>query len=478
MADEEARRCADQLRDLARDPRFESRAQDLDALAADIASPDGDSWADVDLFAAFPADATTHLRHTNIVERSLGVLAGVSVFLPVGWTWLSFHRASEAYERMISAGEEPEGRTFLSLWATGFEGRLSGSHELVPMAMVSVVLIALAIVSLVAHRLVAGFNVRREEQAAHHAQRELVAVLTRAQVILSARRANHPLRVEGIIKSSMKKLREAHEAARRVIADLTETSTAVSSSVGELVDSAKKAGEDTRRLIASAAELQTQLNATTERHQAAVTTSLETVEAAVTTSIAAVEHSVTGTMSQVDQHITSATSQLEQRVTSAASLLEQNVTSTVRAAQASVDDSAKQLRDGLRESLSELESAMGTRFAEFRDDAVEGIRRAGESLHGAVDGIGASAERNAEAASSLSQQIAAMTDDNATTRAEFIAAIADIRAAVDGIESALLRHEGALQGQASELSGARDAAERMLRRLTLANDTDGVVTGA
>ncbi|MFC6287568.1 hypothetical protein ACFP3Q_14370 [Nocardioides sp. GCM10027113] len=478
MSDEEARRCADQLRDLARDPRFDSRAEDLNALAADIASPEGDSWADVDLFAAFPANSTAHLRHRNVVERLLGVLAGVSVFLPVGWTWLSFHRASDAYEQMIRAGEEPEGRTFLSLWTTGFEGRLTGDHQLVPMGMWSVLLIAFAILSLVAHRLVAGYNVRSEEQAARDAQRELVAVLTSAQVILSARRANHPLRVEGIIKSSMKKLREAHEAARRVIVELTETSTAVSSSVGELVESAKRAGEDTQRLIASAAELQTQLNTTAERHQTAVTTSLQTVETAVTSSMAAVEQRVTATMSQVDQNVTSATSQLEQKVTTAAAQLEQNVTSTVRAAQNSADDAAKQLRDGLRESLSELESAMGVRFAEFRDDAVEGIRRAGDSLHGAVDGIGASAARNAEAATSLSQQIAAMTDDNATTRAEFIAAIADIRAAVDGIESALLRHEGALQGQASELSGARDAAERMLRRLTLASDTDGVVTGA
>ena len=175
MTDQSVEQCVRRLRELAQDPRFATRSDDLEALARDIETPDGDSWADVDLFAAFPAEATTRLHHRNLVERLLGVLAGVSVFLPVAWTWWSFHSASDAYARLIREDGEPEGRTFLSLWTTGFQGRLQGWHELVPMAFVSVVLIVFAILTLVTHRLSAGINVRREEHAAQEAQTELVS---------------------------------------------------------------------------------------------------------------------------------------------------------------------------------------------------------------------------------------------------------------------------------------------------------------
>ena len=445
MTDQSADQCVRRLKELAQDPRFVVRSADLEALARDIETPDGDRWADVNLFAAFPAEATTRLDHRNLLERIFGVLAGVSVFLPVAWTWLSFHSASDAYERLIREDGEPEGRTFLSLWATGFQGRLQGWHELVPMALVSVFLIAFAILTLVAHRLIAGTNVRREEHAAQEAQTELVSTLTQAQLILSTRRASHPLRVEGIIKSSMKKLREAHEAARQVIADLSVTSATVGTSMRELVESAQLAGAETTKLMVQATELNAGLSKAAEQAEASVSASLAAMEGAVRASLSAVE---------------------------------ETTTSSVRSTQEAMDASTQQLRDGLTSSLTEFESSMATRVGSLRDEAVGEIRRAGETLQTVVERIGASAERNAAAAGELTEQVGAMTDDNATTRTEFIAAIADVRSAVEGIEAALLRHESALQGQASELTGARDSAERMLRRLTTMNGASGVVTGS
>ena len=44
--------------------------------------------------------------------------------------------------------------------------------------------------------------------------------------------------------------------------------------------------------------------------------------------------------------------------------------------------------------------------------------------------------------------------------------MADIRSTLESLEEALTSHESTMQGQASELTGARDAAERMLRVLT------------
>ena len=454
MTEQPVEQCVRRLTELAQDPRFATRSDDFEALARDIATPDGDGWADVDLFAAFPADATTRLSHRNLLERVFGVFAGVSVFLPVAWTWWSFNRASEAYSRLIGEDGEPEGRTFLSLWTTGFEGRLQGWHQLVPMAFVSVLLIVFAILTLVAHRLIAGTNVRREEHAAQEAQTTLVSTLTQAQLILSTRRANHPLRVEGIIKSSMKKLREAHEAARQVIADLSVTSATVGASVRELVESAQLAGAETTKLMVQATELNASLNQAAERAEASVAASLSAVEGAVTSSLSTVGDAVASSLAAV----------------------EGATTSSVRSVQESMDASTQQLRDGLTSSLADFESSMAAGVGHMRDDAVAEIRQAGTTLQSVVDRIGASAERNAAAAGELTDQVGAMTDDNATTRAEFIAAIADVRSAVEGIESALLRHESALQGQASELTGARDSAERMLRLLTKMSGADGFVS--
>src|SRR5690606_10953823 len=90
-------RCADSLRELAADPIYHNRAEDLEGLANAVADEDDDSWTGIDLIGAFPPHATVSVGHKVAVERVLGVLAGVSVFLPVGWTWWSLQRASSAY---------------------------------------------------------------------------------------------------------------------------------------------------------------------------------------------------------------------------------------------------------------------------------------------------------------------------------------------------------------------------------------------
>ena len=156
--------CAAQLRKLAEDDRFAKRADDLESLATDVERADGDAWAGVDLFAAFPSDTGIASSHPNWVERLLGIASGAAVFAPVAWTWWSFRDASRAYRTMLSEGTEADGTSFLSLWATGFDGNLSGSHLLVPMAGRSLALIILAIALLVAHRITAELNVRREEE--------------------------------------------------------------------------------------------------------------------------------------------------------------------------------------------------------------------------------------------------------------------------------------------------------------------------
>ena len=432
---------AERLNKLAQDQRFDSRAEDLRSLAQDLALEDGDRWAGVDLFAAFPADYTLRLLHPNWLERFLGVLAGVSVFLPVAWTWWGFHSASGAYETLLQTKKEPEGSTFLGLWATGFEGGLDGWHRLVPMAAVSVSLIVFAIACLVGHRLSAGVNVRREESAAQIARGELLTALTGAQLVMNERRADHPTRIEGIIKSSMEKLHEAHEATRASVVDLTVTSGRVAADMSSLLDSVKKAGKEARKLIESAASAGSSLEGAAERTEQALTSSLATLDAAVSSSVARAQESLTA--------------------------------------------SARELAEALRTALQRFEAALGSHLDGFTGQAVSALSHAGSQLAVVVgrieenarassisareigEQVKASTHVNESAAHALRDQIGVLADENGLTRNEIVAAIGDVRETLDGIESALTRHESALQGQASELTGARDAAEQMLRRLTL-----------
>jgi transcription-repair coupling factor (superfamily II helicase) len=191
---------AAELTKLAEDPRFSSRTSDLKDLVVDIVDPEGDAWAEVNLFAAFPADSTVRAVHRRPGENVVGAIAGAMVFAPVAWTWWGFHDASKAYKELIADSGDPEGTTFLSLWASGFDGRMDGFwgglHQLVPMAMGSLLLVAAAVVAVVLHRAIATRNVRREEESAEEARILLTSALTKAQRIVSARRADHPLRIE------------------------------------------------------------------------------------------------------------------------------------------------------------------------------------------------------------------------------------------------------------------------------------------
>ena len=120
----------------------------------------------------------------------------------------------------------------------------------------------------------------------------------------------------------------------------------------------------------------------------------------------------------------------------------------------------------MRSALSQFERALGEHLDSLTSQAVSAITQSGESLGGIVGQIEGSARTNASAANALAEQVALMRDDQEAARTDLSHALGDVRAALEAIESMLLRHEGTLQGQTSELSGARDAAERMLRQLT------------
>lgn len=452
MANESATICAAELSALSKDPRFAARAAQLDDLASELANPEGDKWAGIDLFAVFPPESSIQLDHRNLGERLVGVFAAVSVFLPVGWTWLEFRKASAAYEQMIAADGEPEGRTFLGLWATGFDGRLEGFSRLAPMAMVSVSLIVFAIFCIVLHRLWAGANIRREDRALHEARVALARHLTAAALIMNERRADHPQRIEGVIKSSMDKLRKTQDAARKAVAELSVTAVNVGAGVNELLGTVQKARSETEALLVQARETHEKFGVAATEAGASVTRAINSLDGVVRTGVEVTQAAVTQTMSALDS----------------------SVQQGIRSHSDSLRSHAQHLSEQLGRVLAQFEQDLGSRVDGLTKESVAAISQSGAALMQVVDRIGGSTEESAAAAVSLTEQVSVMRDDNAVARDELRQALDDVRNALDSIEVALSGHASTLQGHASELTGTRDAAERMLRQLvSSASATNG-----
>lgn len=414
--------CAWKLEELASDPRFSGRHGDLTSLAGALRNQDDGSWTGVDLIASFPPESSVTIRHRQILERLLGVLAGVSVFLPVGWTWLSLHSATNAYNDLLTAGDE-EGRTFLALWTTGFDGRLDGWHQLVPMAMVSFCLILCAVAFIVAHRLVAEFNVSREERAGSNAQQTLVVTLVTAQRLLNERRTDDPRFLEEAIKRSIGQLNKAHSATRKGVAELeqatvhavSELKAAAGGLAGELrplLEAASAAGNSLSESAAAAVKAQQQMSASTTEIHTGLGRAL-------------VEFS-----SAIEEH----NNQLTDRTGAAFASLTGGVDQAVSRMTGGMDSVMKELTGGLGGAMAELST-----------------------------GVGAATAANSEWSRALQEGLVANTQSTV-----------GIDGRVDQFVKILQEHQGTLQAQANELRRAADLAGQLLDELRSRVEPDAV----
>lgn len=232
--------CSTRLRALAVDPRFARRSEDLESLARAVEDEKNDEWTGIDLFAAFPASSAVAVKERAWAERAFGTLAAISVFLPVGWTWLSFHAASKAYQGVVTNDKEA-GRTFLSLWATGFDDGLESMFLLIPTTLVSIALIAFAIACIVSHRLVAHWTAGREEDRLQRAQSELTACLALAQRLLDKHRTDDPERIQMMVKRSVRLLLDANQTTQASADELRAAATELRTSLADLISSATEA---------------------------------------------------------------------------------------------------------------------------------------------------------------------------------------------------------------------------------------------
>jgi methyl-accepting chemotaxis protein len=357
--------CADRLLALAADPRFALRADDLRSLADEVVDDQLDSWVSVELVSAFPPDSSIQLPPTDRVQRDLAALVGVSVFLPIAWTWYSLHQASLAYHALIDSGQ-PVRETFLGLWISGFDGRLAGIHRLVPTSLISVGLIVLAALLVALHRLAATSADHKETAEAELAGASLAHELCTAQRILNRRRTDDPTRIEAIVKHSVKQLLSANTATQQAAEELREAASGVNQAL-------------------------TAVNTATEE---------------------------------------------------------------TRSAAAAASDSLTRFGAGVKDHLADLRSGTSEILTKSGETARSSATLVSEAV-GRVDGTQHELARHL-----VEMSHAAREGGGAINKA-----VDNLELTIRDINASLTRHESAMQAQASELTAARDAAERMLRDL-------------
>ncbi|MFD6894128.1 hypothetical protein ACFWB0_06205 [Rhodococcus sp. NPDC060086] len=257
-----AQSCAKDLRELAADKRCVHRADDLKELADALTTGDSDTWAGVDLLAAFPESTTASTRKFGLTEMLLGAGAAVFVFAPVAWTWFSLRAASQAYLDMTADGVKPDD-TFLGLWISGFEGHLGSAHRLVPMAVVSILLIVLAAVLVILQRIVGHAADRKDESEALMFESRRVSILCAVQREIGGLHAADPSAIEAIVRSSIRKLSEAHDATKEGLDRLNATSVSLETATATMSAAADAARVSSQGAEQAAVALQ---SATNESH--------------------------------------------------------------------------------------------------------------------------------------------------------------------------------------------------------------------
>lgn len=415
---------AKRIAELADDSRFAARRDDLNSLGVALVDESDSSWTGIDLIAAFPPQATISLGHRQWAERVLGVLAGVSVFMPVAWTWFSLHSATDAYQELLAAGSE-EGRTFLGLWTQGFDGRLEGWHRLVPMAMTSFVLILLAVLFIVLHRVAAEVNVHREDADVSDANTELIRTLVTAQRLLNQRRSDDPRFLEAAVERSVKELNKAHLATRKGIVALqeatqvgidkiNEASQQLTGSMAPLLASATAAGSELAASAASATKAEQQIAA-----------SVDDVKVQLSAAMEQFERSVTGNTSRLSEKTTAAVADLTEKVGQVASAHGQLAHEVAEATKSSNAATAQ---------AAQVNKAATTALADASKSSIAHL-----------------ADANKSSLADLAGGTAASLDD--------------LTEAVQKLATLLDAHGGAVVGQKSELSRATDLAGQILAEL-------------
>jgi hypothetical protein len=415
----EGSRVAAQLNAMAADERFSPRANQLQSLARAVSTPtvNDRGWESVDLFDAFTPESTITIRgraHT-LLDAATGLLAAIAVFLPVAWTWWSMSKASSAYQDLLAVGGGA-GESFLQLWVTGFDGRLEALHQLPQMALISVFLILGAVLLLILQRSTSNRRSVVETGRYQQAEVELHEALTQATRLLAIKPVSNNDEFEVLVTRSIRELHRAHEQS--------------AASADRLRQSTETAGTALEASLASVEPLLADVQAATQ-----------TMHAAATAMESAAEESGRATVGVVSQ-------------------LTDDIVK-----------SGEQWRTSHLMAVDASSSAM-TKASESLTRGARDLTSIAEQLARDVAGLNAAAQRVPDLLTNAIQSATVDTVREIRDAAPaFDKSTDEMVRSLQGIDSALVGNQSAVQAQVSELTQARDSLGKILlelRALTVA----------
>lgn len=115
-----------------------------------------------------------------------------------------------------------------------------------------------------------------------------------------------------------------------------------------------------------------------------------------------------------------------------------------------------ELRDQVDENLRQLGAAVVTHSDELRNGTGQ-----------AIGGLTTEVSKVAAQTDALGKELRSLAAGHSTASAGISSSLDDVQKVIRSLDDMLASHDSAMQAQVSELSAARDAAERMLRQLEL-----------
>ncbi|MER7609604.1 hypothetical protein [Nocardioides sp. NPDC127503] len=136
------------------------------------------------------------------------------------------------------------------------------------------------------------------------------------------------------------------------------------------------------------------------------------------------------------------------------------------------------MQTDLKDMLTELRAAVVTHSEDLQSGTAKSLADLGATVGGhvgslghvtqkALDGLSTEVSKVADRTDTLGQELHDLSSGHATASAGISAALDDVQKAIRSLDGMLAGHDSAMQAQVSELSAARDAAERMLHQLEL-----------
>jgi hypothetical protein len=328
----------------------EARRTLRELAAALDGAVDLDSWAAVDLRAAFDPDtAIKPSASSTWLGRSLDVL----VFTPVASTWLGLMVATAAYRNTLN---DPalKGQNFLQRWQDGFDHHIWGGLSFDRVTLITFILVSVVLALALAHF---AFRTRAEHGPKAKAYRLLSEALTAAERELApvrlgavGRVANEVGKVSAEVAGTAAEIKKVGEAAGRA-----------QDAAAETIDKIATAMLAVQAAAAGVAQAVMDMGEKLEEATAATSAVAET-EAEFGVKLLDATDKLDSTVGGLADRLTKAVAAGETQLTKA-------VTDSTDKVAATLSDGAAQLKGALGDSAAKVSGTLGDLTATAKKNA-------------------------------------------------------------------------------------------------------------